>query len=292
MTQTAGATSKEAKNSSAIPKASEPGADAPSRQTSEPGPQSSSRDSTAELGGMILALVFGGLGFAFRILWIPAMVVMAVVFGLMLADHRASRGSKHVMPEIVANVMNEARDIYQAASGTSGKDDSESEVKEDTDDADDSTRTKDATPAEEGPSVSRDEAPLQAQGRGSGDGAVTNGHSSIQDDGSTLRDAILEPKPADTRLVETESVQEASEEKRSTEPEGTESERIDSGDSHALANGSSDTSATHFPLSLIISADRMAAHSPLLRPVRKRLLGVAASLSRAIAQMASTPSDE
>ena len=83
---------------------------------------------------MILAFVFGALGFAARIFWIPALVVMAVVFGLLLADRRTSKSSKGVVPEIIASVVNEAREIYQAASGTSGED-AENEGEEKSDDA-------------------------------------------------------------------------------------------------------------------------------------------------------------
>ena len=89
----------------------------------------SHRSSTAELGGLILAFAFGAVGFAVRIFWIPALVVMAVVFGLLLADRRTSKSSKGVVPEIIASVVNEAREIYQAASGTSGEV-AESEVEE------------------------------------------------------------------------------------------------------------------------------------------------------------------
>ena len=89
----------------------------------------SHRSSTAELGGLILAFAFGAVGFAVRIFWIPALVVMAVVFGLLLADRRTSKSSKGVVPEIIASVVNEAREVYQAASGTSGEA-AESEVEE------------------------------------------------------------------------------------------------------------------------------------------------------------------
>jgi hypothetical protein len=74
---------------------------------------------------MILAFLLGGVGFAVRIFWVPALVVMAVVFGLILADRRAARGGKGVVPEIVANVVNEAREIYQAAAGTSEEEEGE-----------------------------------------------------------------------------------------------------------------------------------------------------------------------
>jgi hypothetical protein len=95
------------------------------KQTEDSDHPSSERSSTAELGGMILAFIFGGLGFAVRILWIPALVIIAVVFGLILADRRASKSksAKGIVPEIVEHVVNEARDIYQAASGTPEGDD-------------------------------------------------------------------------------------------------------------------------------------------------------------------------
>jgi hypothetical protein len=60
--------------------------------------------------------VLGALGFASGVFWIAAMVAMAVAFGLILADRRASRPARGVIPEMVATVAKEISDITEAVS--------------------------------------------------------------------------------------------------------------------------------------------------------------------------------
>jgi hypothetical protein len=292
---------------SANVESSEPGSGAPSGSTDNASPRSSGRSSTAELGGMILAFLLGGVGFAVRIFWIPALVVMAVVFGLILADRRAAKGGKGkgVVPEIVANVVNEAREIYQAASGTS------EEAKDEDEDEDMPTRDT-ATDAEaaalpEGFSPDPD-----------GEATRTNGHSPHHDAATSLTDA---PKTADVpdmradadgdagdseaasvggvpaadHPAEIASVQaEPDERGGSIEPEDAdEPEDSDSGDVAPLsANGSTGTSVSALSVRFIVSADQMAARNPLLRPVRRRALGIVTSLSKTIVQLAATPPED
>ena len=43
------------------------------------------------------------------------------------------------------------------------------------------------------------------------------------------------------------------------------------------------------PVRFILSADQMVARNPLLRPVRKRVLGVATSLSKTFVQLSTAP---
>ena len=133
MTQTDGAISNGTKEPEQSQKGSVGSPEEPETKTGDKprgSRSSSSSSSTAELGGMLLAFLFGGVGFAVRVLWIPALVVMAVVFGLILAERRSSKTTKGVVPEIVAHVVSEARDIYQAASGSSGEEDSGIEAEE------------------------------------------------------------------------------------------------------------------------------------------------------------------
>jgi hypothetical protein len=303
-------------SSSTMRNASGSKADTPDRQRNETVRSTSGRSSTAELGGMILAFIFGGLGFAVRILWVPALLAMAVVFGLILADRRASRGSnsKGVVPEIVANVVNEARDIYQAASSTSERED-------------DNNGAKEISEGDPEPSDKVD-APRTRNERGDPDGTSTpggldvtsvdnlraNGHAAIHDDRPLVTDerAPLDPMATTdgskdtgieigTKMVDatsggvtsvmTESTPTEAP-SAATQPEENESKSGGSEVPPASINGITGMSASPFPVRLIISVDHMASRNSLLRPVRTRLLNAATSLSKAIVQMASDPLDD
>jgi hypothetical protein len=227
----------------------------------------SNRNSTAELGGMILAFAFGAAGFALRILWIPALVAMAVVFGLILADRRTSRSSKGVVPEIVASVAKEAREIYQAASGTSGEEDT-SKAAEKPDDPGDGSPDADAAESE-------------AFNPSSGEPVSTNGHSSMSDPESSVR----------VDSVERPSVGGKADETGSMETENADSDGSSSDEAPVSADELTEESINPLPVRFILSADHMAARNPLLRPVRRRLLGMATSLSHTIVKLAATPPD-
>jgi hypothetical protein len=321
MAATADAAPVRRKDSEGLPTSSERHSDrdpdAPNGQSGKAVPSNSDRSSTAELGGMILAFIFGGLGFAARIFWIPALVVMAVVFGLILADRRTSRSSKGIVTDIVANVANETRDIFQAAAGTSEEDADE-----------DATKAEEAAPHDR-----RD--PSHAEGSGPGrnasrhlgngspqeerdlaavNGTKTNGDSPARHGGLDLSFTETESKSVTTTgeatvvhdeveretvkdtcegtdSAVTEAVQAEIDESVATEAGDAEPESGASDEPRSLPNGSTDSSGRSLPIRLIISADHMAAHSPILRPVRKRMLGVATSLSKTIVQIAAEDGD-
>jgi hypothetical protein len=265
---------------------------------------------------MLLAFLLGGVGFAVRIFWIPALVVMAVVFGLILADRRASKGgkgAKGVVPEIVANVVNEAREIYQAASGTSEEEEGENTGTgmETPDQSENQSRHKGAIPALD--AVTRSDAAALPAGSSpnplgdpAGDPTRTNGHSPNHDAAILITDAPATSDPCDRRAdadggagaihpVEISSVQaESDDQGGSIEPDdAAEPEDRDSGDEAPLsANGSTDTSVSALTVRFIVSADQMAARNPLLRPVRRRALGLVTSLSKTIVQLAAAPPED
>jgi hypothetical protein len=324
VTGTASMGQAKSESPSANPRSPEPGSSAPRGSTDKASPSSSGRSSTAELGGMLLAFLLGGVGFAVRIFWIPALVVMAVVFGLILADRRAAKGSKGVVPEIVANVMHEAREIYQAASGTSEEEEGDGAAAEKPDESEkeagdegdmparDAATHSDAAALPEGSSPFPDDEPAD-------DPTRTNGHSpnhvaatSLSDapktsersavhadadgdgDAADSEDASVGGRPAATHPVEISSVQsEPAENGGSIEREDAEPEDRDVDDDVPIsANGSTDTSVSALSVRFIVSADQMAARNPLLRPVRRRALGIVTSLSKTIVQLAAAPPED
>lgn len=324
MTQTAGTASigpTKSERPSADSRSSEPGSGAPNGSPDKAASSSSGRSSTAELGGMILAFLLGGVGFAVRIFWIPALVVMAVVFGLILADRRAARGSKGVVPEIVANVVHEAREIYHAASGASEEEGGEGMATENSDESESQSRDEGDMPARDAATHSDAAAPPEGFSPNphddpDADPTRTNGHSPNRDAATSLTDAPKTSDPSDVHAdangdagdsegasvggvpaavhpVEISSVQaEPDERGRSIEPEHAEPERRDSGEAPISANGSTDTSVSALSVRFIVSADQMAARNPLLRPVRRRVLGIVTSLSKSIVQLAATPPED
>lgn len=258
------------------------------------------RSSTAELGGMILAFAFGAAGFAIRILWIPALVAMAVVFGLLMADRRTSRSTKGVVPEIVASVVKEAREIYQAASGASDEEDANKATGK-TDDPNDASPDADSPGSE-------------AFDPSSGEAVSTNGHSfpreldpSRDHVGTSGNPVRSHGEPDDGDEGETESgpsvgtgavtrpaVRLESDETKSAEAEAAAADPDSSSSEEPPdpANEPAERSANPLPIRFILSADHIAAHNSLLRPVRKHVLSVATSLSQTIVKLAATSHDD
>jgi hypothetical protein len=59
------------------------------------------------------------LGFAVHFLWIAALVLMGVLWGVMVAERQQRRGTvKGLAAEIVTTVVDEARGVMDAASGS------------------------------------------------------------------------------------------------------------------------------------------------------------------------------
>lgn len=69
-----------------------------------------------EIGALGLAMILGAIGFLFSIFWIVALVVMAVLWGTLVADRRRNHGG--VVSDVVAAVVDEARGIAESASGS------------------------------------------------------------------------------------------------------------------------------------------------------------------------------
>jgi hypothetical protein len=66
---------------------------------------------------LALAILFGVIGFAVHFLWFGAIVLMAVLLGLIVSEMRSRRGGG-VISEVVTTVMVEAKSVAEAiASG-------------------------------------------------------------------------------------------------------------------------------------------------------------------------------
>jgi hypothetical protein len=271
-------------------------------QTSSTGKsQTAPSSSTAELGVMMLAFIFGALGFALRIFWIPAMVAMAVVFGLLLADRRATR-KKGVVAEIVGTVVNEAREIMEAASGTA-QSDSEAKTTDSTGDAGSAEALpqgrENAVPATIRLARSNGHAP---SGQGASVVTAVDSHVRTIDlveagERDAEAPALLSVERKEefverqdavaTETRETECAEAASEGSSVDESDGAVELEPQSGP----APGPAGVPAAMFPFRLLVSADRVVAGNSLLRPVRRRALEMATSLSQAIVQLGATPPD-
>jgi hypothetical protein len=67
-----------------------------------------------------LALLFGLIGEAVRVLWLASIVLMAILFGLIAAELRGRRaGGGGVISDVVTTVMTEAKNVAEEiSSGT------------------------------------------------------------------------------------------------------------------------------------------------------------------------------
>jgi hypothetical protein len=68
-----------------------------------------------QLAILSVAILVALVGFAFHPLWVVAIVLMALLWGIMASSLRSGRGS--VLTEVVAAVVAEAKDVTDAASG-------------------------------------------------------------------------------------------------------------------------------------------------------------------------------
>ena len=242
---------------------------------------------------MILAFLFGIAGFAVRFFWIPALMVMAVVFGMILADRRKSNTSKSVVTEIVATIASEARDIHEAVTGPSSTEgDAGDETTEDSNVAHDASNN-DGDSNQEGPRLAlvaalNGESPVPTNGTGaSTDASPTRNASDI---GHATRETV--GASGETESGETES---GEIEPVPTVEGGGSTERDDTDSVRPMGEPSTSSAAIHvsrFPGRLIISADQMAAHNRLLRPARKHLFGVVTSISEALLQVSTHWSED
>jgi hypothetical protein len=60
-----------------------------------------------DLGAVTVAMLLGAVGFAFHLVWVGAIVVMAVLLGSMLSERRGAR--QGLALDVVAAVVDEVR---------------------------------------------------------------------------------------------------------------------------------------------------------------------------------------
>jgi hypothetical protein len=92
------------------------------------GPGAASPSSAPHPEGMVqlalltLAILLAVLGFALSILWVGALVVMGVLWGVLVAERSQRRGSaKGLAAELVTTVVDEATGVMDATSGSQSR---------------------------------------------------------------------------------------------------------------------------------------------------------------------------
>jgi hypothetical protein len=82
------------------------------------GSEAARRESTQlvrQLAVLALAILLGLIGLAVHFLWIPAIVLMSVLFGLIASGLRGQRGGG-VISEVATSVMDEAMSVVEGIS--------------------------------------------------------------------------------------------------------------------------------------------------------------------------------
>jgi hypothetical protein len=260
MTQTTGALegATDSVRPTNVEKVPVPSADDQETPSGQSGRARSAQGSTAELGALLLALLFGGLGFVVHFFWIPAMVIMAVVFGLLLAGRRASRVKTGLVPELIATTVHGAREIIDAASP---KDD----------DADQTPSNHESNGHSTIVAIGTLDPVLPSNGKAGSPSADSEGDGVIEFATPHVQVQSTTGAPSDPDLL----------------PEDVRA----SADLPASANPECKTStdAVALPIRVFVSMDRLAAHNALLRPARSLFLQIAATASQTIVRLASTP---
>jgi hypothetical protein len=81
---------------------------------------SSQREGSVRLALLTVAILCGALGFALSFLWIASLVLMGVLWGVMLAERPQREATvKGLVTEMVAAVVDEAKDVGDAANAPS-----------------------------------------------------------------------------------------------------------------------------------------------------------------------------
>jgi hypothetical protein len=76
-------------------------------------------ESLAQLSLLTLAIVLAVLGFALSLLWVGALVLMGILWGVMVAERRQQHGTvKGLAAELVTTVVDEAKGVMEATSGS------------------------------------------------------------------------------------------------------------------------------------------------------------------------------
>ena len=79
----------------------------------------SQHEGTVRLALLTFALVLGVLGFALSLLWVAALVVMGILWGVMVAERKQRDGTvKGLAAELVTTVVDEAKGVMEATSGS------------------------------------------------------------------------------------------------------------------------------------------------------------------------------
>ena len=77
------------------------------------------REGTVPVAILMLAIVMVVLGLASHFLWIAALVLMGVLWGVWVAERRQRQGTvKGLAAEMVSTVVDEARGVMDATSGS------------------------------------------------------------------------------------------------------------------------------------------------------------------------------
>lgn len=77
------------------------------------------QDGTVQLLLLTIAIVLAVLGFAWSLLWVAALVVMGISWGVMVAERKQRRGTvKGLAAELVTTVVDEAKGVMDATSGS------------------------------------------------------------------------------------------------------------------------------------------------------------------------------
>jgi hypothetical protein len=77
------------------------------------------REGAVPLAILTLAIVVAVLGFAVHFLWIGALVLMGILWGVMVAERQQRQGTvKGLAAEMVSTVVDEARGVMDATSGS------------------------------------------------------------------------------------------------------------------------------------------------------------------------------
>jgi hypothetical protein len=80
------------------------------------------REGAVSLAILTLAIVVAVLGFAVHFLWIGALVLMGVLWGVMVAERQQRQGTvKGLAAEMVTTVVDEAKGVMDATSGSDAK---------------------------------------------------------------------------------------------------------------------------------------------------------------------------
>lgn len=107
------------KTRSSASKSTSPAGVSPGHTESVRPPTPPAREGTVPLAILTLGIVVAVLGFAVHFLWIGALVLMGILWGVMVAERQQRRGTvKGLAAEMVTTVVDEAKGIMDATSGS------------------------------------------------------------------------------------------------------------------------------------------------------------------------------